>query len=284
MCTNRQSILLIVAGVLISVLRLITRAVMPQTQSGIEASAYHYFIVSTVIMALCIVCYNLVGKLPVVQYYEKLKKSPSESIYLLGPGDLSEEGNNQPKAQELIVSETMESVYDTLNAAKSVSYVHVWKKVKWLALALAFVYVVTLSIFPGHITEDLHSSYFGDWYAVILTLAYNLFDFIGKFLPGSSKFMIQNKLFAIGGSLARALFYLLFYLCLHGPSFFQSDAIVIMSTCLLGFSNGYLTTVLMIIAPKSVPIEEAEVTGFLMVMFLILGLATGSILEWVWVL
>ncbi|KAI5082221.1 hypothetical protein GOP47_0001964 [Adiantum capillus-veneris] len=206
---------------------------MPQTQSGIEASAYLYFIVSTVIMVLCIVCYNLVGKLPVLQYYEKLKKSPLESIYLLGPGGLSDQVDNQPKAQVLTGSETMENVYDTLNAKKSVSYVHVWKKVKWLALALAFIYVVTISIYPGHITEDLHSSYFGDWYAVILTLAYNLFDFIGKFLPGSSKFMIQ---------------------------------------------------ILMIIGPKSVPIEEAEVTGILMVMFLILGLASGSILEWVWVL
>ncbi|KAI5082626.1 hypothetical protein GOP47_0002369 [Adiantum capillus-veneris] len=272
------------SGVLISVLRLISRAVMPQTQSGIEASAYLYFIVSTVIMVLCIVCYNLVGKLPVLQYYEKLKKSPLESIYLLGPGGLSDQVDNQPKAQVLTGSETMENVYDTLNAKKSVSYVHVWKKVKWLALALAFIYVVTISIYPGHITEDLHSSYFGDWYAVILTLAYNLFDFIGKFLPGSSKFMIQSKSFAIGGSLARALFYLLFYLCLHGPSFFQSDSVVIISTCLLGFTNGYLTTVLMIIGPKSVPIEEAEVTGILMVMFLILGLASGSILEWVWVL
>ena len=150
---------------------------------------------------------------------------------------------------------------------------------------MAFIYLVTLSIFPGHITEDLSSSFFGDWYAVLLTMCYNLFDLIGKCAPAFPKvFMLENKIAAIGGCAARALFFLLFYLCLHGPKFFQLDSVVMLSTCLLGLTNGYFTTVVMVLAPKSVPLEEAEVAGFIMVMFLLLGLAAGSILEWVWVL
>eukprot|EP00250_Pteridium_aquilinum_P008569 c18042_g1_i1 orf=205-1512(+) len=272
------------SGVLISVLRIISRAVMPQNQSGIEASAYLYFIVSIVIMIVCVACYNLVGKLRVMQYYERLKSSQAESVHLLDHNIRSDEVEEQSKVQEMRGPKTAENVSEDLNIAKSVSYIDVWKKVQGLALSIAFIYVVTLSIFPGHITEDLNSSYFGDWYAIILTLAYNLFDFIGKFLPGFPMFMTENRTVAIGGSVARALFYLLFYLCVHGPSFFQLDTVVIISTCLLGLTNGYFTSVLMILAPNSVPVEEAEVTGFLMVMFLILGLAAGSILEWVWVI
>ncbi|KAH7372613.1 hypothetical protein KP509_17G013000 [Ceratopteris richardii] len=245
------------SGVLVSILRLISRAVMPQSQSGIEASAYLYFIVSTLIMIACIICYNLVDKLPVMKYYNKLKisnldskNSIHESTYLLESGSLSQENQSPSKIQAPTDFEAAKDAHET----------------------------------QGHITEDLHSSYFGDWYAIILALAYNLFDLIGKFLGGSSRFMILNKAFAVGGSFARVLFYLLFYLCLHGPNFFQSDAVVIISTSLLGLTNGYLTTILLIIAPKSVPLEEAEVTAFLMVMFLVVGLAAGSVLEWVWVL
>ncbi|KAH7372612.1 hypothetical protein KP509_17G013000 [Ceratopteris richardii] len=279
------------SGVLVSILRLISRAVMPQSQSGIEASAYLYFIVSTLIMIACIICYNLVDKLPVMKYYNKLKisnldskNSIHESTYLLESGSLSQENQSPSKIQAPTDFEAAKDAHETQGTLSQVSLKHVWMKVGWLAVSLCFIYVVTLSIFPGHITEDLHSSYFGDWYAIILALAYNLFDLIGKFLGGSSRFMILNKAFAVGGSFARVLFYLLFYLCLHGPNFFQSDAVVIISTSLLGLTNGYLTTILLIIAPKSVPLEEAEVTAFLMVMFLVVGLAAGSVLEWVWVL
>lgn len=269
------------SGVLISVLRILSRAIMPQDQSGIEASAYLYFIVSTVIMIACVVSYNLVGKLPVMKYYKKLKTSPDESSNLL---DNLDDEDEQSKAQEVERAQIVGNVHKTVNPAKIVSYMRVWRKVQGYALSVAFIYVVTLSIFPGHITEDLHSSYFGDWYAILLTAAYNVFDLIGKLLPGFPRFMTQNKAIAIGGSVARVVFYSLFYLCLHGPSFFQSDSVAIILTSLLGLTNGYLTTLLMILAPKSVPSEESEVTGFLMVMFVILGLATGSILEWVWVL
>lgn len=272
------------SGVLVSILRLITRAVMPQTNSGIEASAYLYFIVSVVIMLACIACYNLVGKLPVMQYYNKVRNSTVETTYLLEHTH-SDKEKEESKAQEYTGLVAVEDLHGTLNAKKPISYMHVWKKIQGFAFSIAFIYLVTLSIFPGHITEDLHSSFFGDWYAVLLTLCYNLFDLVGKFLPAFPRiFMTENTAVAIGGCVARALFYPLFYLCLHGPTFFQSDTVVIILTCLLGLTNGYSTTIVMILAPKSVPLEEAEVAGFLMVMFLLVGLALGSILEWVWVL
>ncbi|KAH7372615.1 hypothetical protein KP509_17G013100 [Ceratopteris richardii] len=77
-------------------------------------------------------------------------------------------------------------------------------KVGWLVVSLCFIRMVTLRISPGHITEDLHLSKFGDWYAIILALAYNLFDLVGKFLGGPCKFMILK-------SLARVLFYLVLF-------------------------------------------------------------------------
>ncbi|CAN1852847.1 Equilibrative nucleotide transporter 1 [Linum perenne] len=39
----------------------------------------------------------------------------------------------------------------------------------------------------------------------------------------------------------------------------------------------------MILAPKSVPLHQAETAGIVMVLFLTLGLASGSIVAWFWV-
>jgi equilibrative nucleoside transporter 1/2/3 len=226
-------------------------------------------------MVACIVGYNIVEKLPVMQHYKRLKTTTIESNHLLDDSHADNEN-------EAVVQKSGNA--GNLDRKEIVYYLPIWKKIQGPALAVAFIYVVTLSIFPGHITEDLQSTFFGDWYAVLLVLDYNLADLIGKCLASVNPFMTENKIIAIGGSLGRVVFYLLFYLCLHGPSFFQGDVVVIVITGLLGLTNGYFTTILMVLAPKSVPLEEAEVAAFLMVIFLILGLGAGSALEWIWVL
>ncbi|CAF2063765.1 hypothetical protein HID58_095693 [Brassica napus] len=44
------------------------------------------------------------------------------------------------------------------------------------------IYIVTLSIFPGYITEDVHSELLGDWYPVLVIAGFNVFDLVGKCL------------------------------------------------------------------------------------------------------
>ncbi|WZZ68580.1 hypothetical protein YC2023_079950 [Brassica napus] len=39
-----------------------------------------------------------------------------------------------------------------------------------------------LSIFPGYITEDVHSELLGDWYPVLVIAGFNVFDLVGKSL------------------------------------------------------------------------------------------------------
>ena len=70
-----------ISGVLVSVLRIITKAVMPQNNSGIVASAYLYFSVSAVLMVACVVGYNVVEKLPVMQHYKKVRTTTIEPTF-----------------------------------------------------------------------------------------------------------------------------------------------------------------------------------------------------------
>jgi len=62
------------------------------------------------------------------------------------------------------------------------------------------------------------------------------------------------------------------------------DTPVTILTCLLGLTNGYLTSVLIILIPKIVKLQHAETTGIMSVLFLGFGLAAGSIIAWIWVI
>ncbi|XP_048536407.1 equilibrative nucleotide transporter 1 [Triticum urartu] len=242
------------SGVLVSALRVITKASFPQDPNGLRQSAILYFMVGMVVMIICIVCYNVARRLPVVVYYKNIKQRAQKAEVgggMTGPAWRS----------------TLWSIVGT---------------VKWYGIGVVLIYAVTLSIFPGFITEDVHSDALKDWYPIMLISAYNVFDLIGKCLPAI--YLLQNSNVAVAGSFARLLFYPLFYGCLHGPSYFRTEIPVTVLTCLLGLTNGYLTSVLMILAPKAVPIHHSETAGIVIVLFLVVGLVLGSFVAWFWVI
>ncbi|KAK9033957.1 hypothetical protein V6N11_050136 [Hibiscus sabdariffa] len=244
------------SGVLVSVLRILTKAVFPQDADGLRKSAYLYFFTSIVFMVICIVLYNVVHRLPVMKYYKELK---IEAI--------KEENVEKGPITGPVWRATLWNIVGT---------------VKWYGFGVVLLYVVTLAIFPGYITEDVQSSILKDWYPVLLITAYNLFDMIGKSL--TAVYLLENAKVAISACVVRLLFFPIFIGCLHGPEFFRTEIPISLLTCLLGLTNGYLTSVLMIMAPKSVQIQHAETSGIVMVLFLVVGLASGSVIAWFWVI
>ncbi|KAL0703148.1 hypothetical protein Bca4012_069573 [Brassica carinata] len=80
------------------------------------------------------------------------------------------------------------------------------------------------------------------------------------------------------------LFYPLFSACLRRPHWLRTEVPVVALTFMLGLTNGYLTSVLMIMAPKTVHASEAELAAVFMVVFLGIGLVCGSVLGWVWLI
>lgn len=237
-------------------MRVITKSLYPQDAHGLRKSANLYFIVGIVIMSICLVCYNIADRLPVVQYYKEVKQHA-----------LKEESNEKGSLSRSAWRSTL---------------LHIVGRTKWFGIGIALIYLVTLSIFPGYITEDVHSAALGDWYPIILITAFNVFDFIGKSL--TAVYLLENASIAVGATAARLLFYPLFLGCMHGPQFFRTEAPVAILTCILGLSNGYFTSVLLILAPKAVPIQHSETAGIVIVLFLVIGLAAGSILSWFWVI
>ncbi|XVF34643.1 hypothetical protein REPUB_Repub18cG0076500 [Reevesia pubescens] len=232
------------SGVLVSILRIITKASLPQTPQGLRASAHFYFIVSTTILLCCILCCNLLYKLPVIQQHRRLlRDDPICSI---------------PQ------------------------FWTVARKICWPAFGILMIYIVTLSIFPGFIAENLESKLLRDWYPVLLITVYNVADFMGKSL--TAIYVLQSIKKATWACISRLLFYPLFTACLHGPKWLKSEILVVVLTFLLGLTNGYLTSVLMILGPKTVPVSEAELSAIVLVVFLGIGLVSGSVLGWFWII
>ncbi|KAH7572415.1 hypothetical protein ACOSP7_015569 [Xanthoceras sorbifolium] len=232
------------SGVLVSILRIITKASLPQTPQGLRTSAYFYFIVSTVIMICCCLGCNLLNKLPVMQQHYRLHSDDTLC--------------SRPKFWTMA------------------------RKIRWPSFGVFIIYVVTLSIFPGFIAENLQSELLQDWYPILLITIYNVSDFIGKSL--TAIYVPQSIKKATWGCIARLSFYPLFAACLHGPNWLKTEVPVMVLTFLLGLTNGYLTSVVMILTPKWVPVGEAEMAAIAMVLFLGIGLVGGSILGWFWII
>lgn len=244
------------AGVLVSVLRIITKAVYPQDAHGLRQSANLYFSVGIVVMVICVALYNVAPRLPVIKYYRELKiRAVDEEKQEKGP---------------LTGSVWRSTLWEIVG------------RIQWYGVGIILTYVVTLSIFPGYITEDVHSEIFKDWYPVLLITAYNVFDLVGKCL--TPLYLLENAKVAIGSTVVRLVFFPLFLACLYGPKFMRTEIPVTILTSLLGLTNGYLTSVLMILAPKVVHLQHAETAGIVMVLFLVIGLAAGSVVSWFWVL
>ncbi|KAK7821474.1 equilibrative nucleotide transporter 8 [Quercus suber] len=232
------------SGVLVSILRIITKASFPETPKGLRSSAHFYFIVGTIVLICCILSCNLLYKLPVMQqHYKLLQVDPLCS---------------RPK------------------------FWSVAGKNRWPAFGIFMIYVVTLSIFPGFIAENLESKLLRDWYPILLITIYNIADLLGKSL--TAIYLLNSIKIASWACIARLMFYPLFTACLHGPKWLKTEVPVVTLTFMLGLTNGYLTSVFMILTPKSVPVSEAEISAIVMIVFLGLGLVAGSVLGWFWVI
>ncbi|KAI3803469.1 hypothetical protein L1987_31621 [Smallanthus sonchifolius] len=233
------------AGLVVSILRIITKASLPHTEKGLRASTQIYFVFSALIILLCVICTNVLHRLPLIRYYRNRKHHNS--------------------IHHISISSNFQQVVS---------------KIRWLVTAVFITYVVSLSIFPGYLSENVKSDYFKDWYPIILITTFNVGDFMGKWL--TAIYVPKGSKGTVWCCLARVLFYPLFMGCIHGPKWMHSEVPVIVLTLMLGVSNGYLTSVLMILAPKSVPFEEAEVVGIAMETGLVVGLVVGSALGWLW--
>lgn len=259
------------SGVMTSMLRFITKAAFEKSDDGLRKGATLFFTISALFELGCVVVYAFVfPKIPVVRYYRM--KAASEGSKTV-TADLTAAG----------VQQRINGGFDGEDGSRKVERLSVRELLSRnidYGLDLYFIYALTLSIFPGFLSEDTGSHSLGDWYVLVLIAMYNAWDLIGRYTPYIKFLHIKNRKWLMGAILSRLLFIPAFYFTAK----YGDQGYMIMLTSLLGFTNGHLTVCVMTEAPKGYNGPEQNALGNLLCLFLLGGLFSGVTLDWLWLI
>lgn len=155
------------------------------------------------------------------------------------------------------------------------------KKVAFHQSLVLIVYLTSLSMFPALITEiptyNFPALQESRWWSLLLLLFFCILDTLGRFLtPYRFGMTRDNVHWAV---FVRILLFPCLYGCLRGnPAFLRHDVFSIFFTGLVGFTNGHLGSVCIMMVSESVSEEETAIVGGFTGFFLNLGLVLGSTL------
>ncbi|KAJ5075037.1 equilibrative nucleoside transporter 1 isoform a [Anaeramoeba ignava] len=206
---------------------------------------------------------------------DDLKENQNETIL----DDLKENQNNHLKN----VHERDQENHKLLETHK-IKLKSVAKELAKFEFGVFFVFFVTLALFPSVITQipsQKSSLTSGGWFAIIMISVFNFFDLIGRTLPRwFSRLFPFKVLFII--IVSRSVFFVLFLLSAN--KIIYSDALSIIFMVIFALSNGYCSSVIMMIAPHSIQPYKRDAAGSLMTAFLQIGLVVGSCSSWIFIL
>ncbi|RLM85999.1 equilibrative nucleotide transporter 3-like [Panicum miliaceum] len=265
------------SGAITSALRLITNAAFESSRDGLRKGAMLFFSISCFFELLCVLLYTSVfPTLPIVKYYRS--KAASEGSKTVA-GDLAAAG--VPTGEDEIVEEEPER-YERLSSKQlllqNMDY----------ALYIFLTYVLTLSIFPGFLSEDTGSHSLGPWYALVLIAMYNVWDLIGRYVPFIVKMTSRKCITAA----ALASFILVLFHCKVWRSriYDRFDVLpgveqrVSNRLCPYGGAQGikgkFTSAIPLAVSCFQGP--EQNALGNVLVVFLLIGLFSGVVHDWLW--
>ncbi|MED6197576.1 Epsin-3, clathrin recruitment and traffic between the Golgi and endosome [Stylosanthes scabra] len=254
------------SGALTSALRLITKAAFENSQDGLRKGAILFFAISTFFELLCVLLYAFVfPKIPLVKYYRSKAASEGSktvSADLAAAGIKTQSDNEDQKNQERKGNRQL--------LMENIDY----------AIDLFLIYSLTLSIFPGFLSEDTGKHSLGNWYALVLIATYNLCDLIGRYIPLLKVIKMESRKLITTTIVSRVLLIPAFYFTAK----YGDQGWMLMLTSLLGLSNGYLTVCVLTNAPKGYKGPEQNALGNILVLFLLAGIFAGVTLDWLWLI
>jgi len=271
-------------GVTVSLLNVVTLAGFQHASDiqGPKDAAFIFFLVSLLVGLATIVSFVLLLKLPVVKYHM-----------------------NKVAIQVRLSSAEIESSIQNNTEGKCNPKGRPWSNVLSSAMQVGYVFFITLAVFPA-IAANIQSEHFNatanatnatpaEKYAktffvpIFCFLLFNVGDLAGRTLAGMVKWpSFENRKYMWVPVLARTAFIPLFLLCNiklgggadnfinGGVPLFTSDWVPYLLMALMGISNGYYSTLLMMYGPGTVPVEDVEWAGGTMLLFLVLGLTCGT--------
>ncbi|KAH7675779.1 Equilibrative nucleoside transporter protein [Dioscorea alata] len=257
------------SGALTSALRFITKAAFENSKGGLRNGALLFFAISAFFELLCVLLYAFVfPKLPIVKYYRSkaaAEGSKTVAADLAAGGVQTQEdrgAEEDPKSLELLTKKQL--------FLENIDY----------CVGIYVIYVLTLSIFPGFLSEDTGSHGLGSWYVLVLIAMYNVWDLIGRYIPVVERLKLKSRKALLGAIISRFLFIPAFYFTAK----YGGQGWMIFLTSFLGLSNGYLTVCVLTAVPKGYKGPEQNALGNLLVVCLLAGIFSGVTLDWLWLI
>jgi equilibrative nucleoside transporter 1/2/3 len=275
------------AGLIVGVLRLLTKWGFVDTEDALYKSSRVYFAVCVLVIAGAIFSLYTVTKKTSSSSSEDERLGDSERLR-----DEEEDDNDSSSSKVRPFDAILPKSSTTHNNGSLIeTIVLTFNRVRRLATeaftyltAMFGVFLVTLALFPAIMVEIKSSSNLGDWWSVILIVIFNLFDTIGRTSLSASCVRerleswikgFDRKLLVLVFS--RALYVPLFWLCVK-PDVLAIDGLVILIVATFALSNGVLSTYIISVGSNSFKDDQdKETVSNLIVLCLMFGLAVGSV-------
>ncbi|NXH44614.1 S29A3 protein, partial [Dicaeum eximium] len=249
--------------------------------ADVTDSALAYFLTADIFIVICIMVYLLLPRLHYSRYYLSSQKEGPSLVPV--PPDSSVEDEAEPGG-------TRRKNSSFFTGSSGIPPLRpILQKTALLGFCVFYIFFISIIIFPSLSSniESVSKSSGSPWstkYFTPLTcfLLYNFADWCGRQVtawiqvPGPKSKLLPALV------LLRTIFLPLFILSNYQPRarirtvVFNQDIYPVVFTALLGLSNGYLGTLVMVYGPKIVPKELAEAAGVVMSFYVVLGLALGS--------
>ncbi|CAO3611576.1 unnamed protein product [Mucor fragilis] len=254
-----------IAGVSVALFSLLTTIIFKRQQ--LDAIATFYYFISALLVTLV----AIMGRFALVRQpaYLRLIRhtvSPLDTIPMTAA-----------------MEDDMASPSNTItDSSKNVMRNIITKKVTGFIFTIVYIYIITLALFPS-ITVLVRSVNNVDAATFISLhfLLFNIGDWIGRTLPIFACCQVYSIKALVYVSLARTLFIPLFFSCnLHDNSstpVLNSDMLYFGLILLFATSNGWLTSLVFMVAPSRVKHDEKQVVGSVISFFLVVGLALGGL-------
>ncbi|KAL1517052.1 hypothetical protein ABEB36_000867 [Hypothenemus hampei] len=301
------------SGVFTSIVRVITKLIVNE----LRGSTVYFFTVSVSTVLTCFAMYHMIRRSDFVQFYIALcdrakthiTLEPTEDAGLIETNDVQygilkiqtsppPTGNQlsfanpayEPSAPvptykvEDVVVRGRQSVSTGpvgINAIKRGIQAR-WEVTKAIypyMISICLVYFATLCIYPG-VASEVVSCALGSWMPIIMMALFNASDLIGKMIASGAGYWTGARL--VKCSIIRLVLIPLMIMCVaprESPRF-SAEITAFINSILLGVTNGILGSVPMIQAPTKVEDRHRELTGNMMTLMYMLGLATGSLLAY----
>lgn len=161
------------------------------------------------------------------------------------------------------------------------NYTKIVKSIWPFALTEVLIFIMTFSVFPGEISVIPYQGtikaldFLGEtWWSIVLITCFNVFDLCGR--SGAAAATIWTEKTILIPALLRFALIWLFVVVAYKPGGFFSDIFSLVMVAVFAITNGHVASVGMMHAPSRVGPHDRERAGFLMSLFLQLGIFVGS--------